>query len=77
MQDSMGTGSHPFRGVHEHADHDSPRCLFGEGFLSEGLLETLHRVTAQLPDIFSTASSGDAPASAWRCDVSLTGYRTA
>jgi hypothetical protein len=68
VHDSISTGSCPFCGVHEHADHDSARCLFGEGFLSDGLLETLHRVTAELPDVFSTTSLGDAPASAtaWR-----------
>jgi len=63
----MSTGSRrhlcPFCEGHEH---DSAHCLFDEGFLSEGLLETLHRVTTQLPDVFSTTSLGDAPASAWR-----------
>ncbi len=34
----------PFCMVYGYADHDSARCLFGEGFLSEGLLEALHRV---------------------------------
>jgi hypothetical protein len=54
----------PFCGTYEHADHDSAHCLWEEGFLSEGLLESLHRVTAELPDIFSTRSLADTPASA-------------
>jgi hypothetical protein len=44
----------PFCGKYEHGNGDSARCVFGEGFLSEGLLESLHRVTAEQPDIFST-----------------------
>jgi hypothetical protein len=67
VHDSMSTGSHrcPLCEVHEH---DSAHCLFDEGFLSEGLLETLHRVTTEVPDIFSATSLVDAPASAaaWR-----------
>ena len=69
MHDSMSTGSHPHRCPFcEGHEHVSARCLFDEGFLSEGLLETLHRVTTELPDIFSTTSLVDTPASAatWR-----------
>jgi hypothetical protein len=54
----------PFCGTYEHADHDSARCLFDEDFLSKGLLESLHRVTVELPGIFSTTSLADTPASA-------------
>ena len=60
----------PYCGVCEQGNHDSARCVFGEGFLSEGLLESLHRVTTELPDIFSTTSlvdgalpSGETPSS--------------
>jgi hypothetical protein len=68
---SMSTESHylrcPFCEDHEHADHDSARCLLDGGFLSEELLETLYRVTTELPGILSTTSRVDAaPASAWR-----------
>jgi hypothetical protein len=69
VHDSMSTGSHPHRcpfcEVHEH---DSAHCLFDAGFLSEGLLEMLHRLTTELPDTFSPTSLVDAPtsAAAWR-----------
>jgi hypothetical protein len=69
VHDSMSTGAHPHHGpLREVQEHDSAHCLFNEGFLSEGLLETLHRVTTELPDIFSTPPLVDAPASAaaWR-----------
>ncbi len=58
----------PFCVVYGYADHDPARCLFGEGFLSEGLLESLHRVATELPDILSTTSLVDTPASVatWR-----------
>jgi hypothetical protein len=67
VHDSMSTGSH-YCPLCEVQEHDPAHCLFDEGFLSEGLLETLHRLTAEVPDIFSTTSLGDAPASAaaWR-----------
>jgi hypothetical protein len=55
----------PFCGAYEHAGHDSAHCLFDEGFLSEGLLESLHRVTAELPGIFSTRSLADTPLQAY------------
>jgi hypothetical protein len=51
----MSTESHHLRcrfcEDHEHADHDSARCLLDQGFLSDELLETLQRVTIELPDI--------------------------
>jgi hypothetical protein len=71
VQSSISTESHhlrcPFCEDHEPANHDSARCLLDRGFLSDELLETLQRVTIELPDILSTASRVDAvPASAWR-----------
>jgi hypothetical protein len=48
----------------EVQEHHSAHYLFDEGLLSEGLLESLHRLTTELPDIFSTTSLVDAPASA-------------
>jgi hypothetical protein len=49
----------PFCGMYERGDHDSARCLCGEGFLSEGLFESLHRMTTELPDILSKPSLVD------------------
>ena len=66
---SMSTESHRLRCpfCEDHTDHDSGRCLFDRGFLSEELLETLHRVTTELPGILSTTSRVNAAsASAWR-----------
>jgi hypothetical protein len=45
--------------MYERGDHDSARCLCGEGCLSEGLFDSLHRVTTELPDIFSKPSLVD------------------
>ena len=43
----------PLCGMYERGNDDAACCVFGEGFLSEELLESLHRVTLELPDIFS------------------------
>ena len=52
MHDPVRTGAHPLccPFCEGRADCDSARCPFDEGFLSEGLLEALHRVTTELPE---------------------------
>ena len=56
MHDSITASSHshrcPFCEVDEHAGHDSSRCLYCGGFISEGLLEALGRMT-ELPAIIT------------------------
>jgi hypothetical protein len=58
LHDSITTGPrayrHPFREIYEQGTGDPARRVFGEGFLSEGLLESLQRVTTEVPEIFST-----------------------
>ncbi len=74
VQDPINSGFRPlpcaFCEVHdlEHTAHASARCPSCEGFLSEGLLEALHRVSTELPDIFLATLLVDTPASAaaWR-----------
>jgi hypothetical protein len=64
MHGSISAGNHspgcPFCEVyqHEHIEHDSARCPACSGFLSDGLLKALRRMTT-LPDIL-----GRQPASA-------------
>ncbi len=41
----------------EHAGNDSARCLAFEGFISEGLLEALRRMT-ELPAIIARRPAG-------------------
>ncbi len=61
MHDSITASSHsprcPFCEVGEHAGHDSARCLACEGFLSEGLLEALRRMT-ELPAVIARQPAG-------------------
>ena len=61
MHDSITASSHsprcPFCEAGEHAGRDSARCLTCEGFLSEGLLEALRRMT-ELPAIIARRPAG-------------------
>jgi hypothetical protein len=54
MHDSMTAESQslrcPLRGLYEHTGRDSAICLCCSGFLSDGLLEALRRITER-PDI--------------------------
>jgi hypothetical protein len=50
-----------FCGTNHRGNGDSVRCVFGKGFLSDGLIESLNRVTAERPDIFSTPVDGAPP----------------